>query len=373
MSQTLRLLHIEDVEDDSLLLRRHLMRAGYQLECSRVDTRQAMQEALDAKSWDVIVADYVMPHFSALAALQVLKERELDIPVLILSGAIGEETAVAAMRAGAHDYLMKDRLARLVPAIERELQECLIRRERQRAEEVLRTSERLASFGRLAASIAHEVNNPLEAVTNVLYLLNRCEMDDKARGYLKLAEEELRRVTHIVRQSLAFSRISGDQVPTRLSQLVDEVLRLYAPRIRSGQVRIEKRIEYDAQVAGEVRQVVSNLIVNAVDAVEMGGSVTLHLRRACDPRDPSRTGVRLVVADQGTGILPEHRQDIFQPFFTTKRDKGTGLGLWISSEIVHKHGGSIRLRSSVAPGRSFTVFSVFLPAEPAMAAACRAS
>jgi signal transduction histidine kinase len=369
MNQPLRLLHIEDSEDDSLLLCRHLMRAGYRLEWERVETRQGLEAALDRQAWDVIVSDYVMPHFGALTALQVLKSRDLDLPFIIVSGAIGEETAVAAMRGGAHDYLMKGQLTRLVPAIEREMQECRIRRERRRAEEVLRTSERLASFGRLAASIAHEVNNPLEAVTNVFYLLDRCELDEQARGYLKLAEEELQRVTHIVRQSLAFTRISGDSSPALLSQLVEEVLRLYAPRIRSGQVRVEKRFECDAQVPGEVRQVVSNLLVNAVDAVRLGGAVKLRLHRGRDPRDPQRTGIRLVVADEGMGIAPEHRRDIFQPFFTTKRDKGTGLGLWISNEIVHKHGGVIRLRSSVKPGRSFSVFSVFLPVESGAAAA----
>jgi signal transduction histidine kinase len=121
-----------------------------------------------------------------------------------------------------------------------------------------------------------------------------------------------------------------------------------------------------------LRQVVSNLLLNAVDAVGPERAVRLHVRRARDPRDPRSEGIRLVVADEGTGIRPEHRRDIFQPFFSTKRDKGTGLGLWISSEIVRKHGGNIRVRSSVEPGRSGTVFSVFLPIEPETAAASNA-
>lgn len=359
--RSLRLLHIEDSEDDSLLLRRHLTRAGYDLQWECVDTLPALEQALERQRWDVIISDYVMPQFSAPAALNALKKRNLDIPFIILSGAIGERTAVAAMRAGAHDYLMKDNLARLVPAIEREIEECKVRRERRRAEDALRASEKLASLGRLAATIAHEVNNPLEAVTNILYLLAHRELDPQAIEYVKLAERELQRVTQIVRQSLAFSRLNADQSPLPLLRLIEEVLVLYAPRIQASDVRIEKRFEDDALVPGELRQVISNLIVNAVDAVGHGGTVRLHTFCGCDYGDPKRKGIRLVVADNGTGIKPEHRQEIFEPFFSTKLEKGNGLGLWISSEIVHKHGGFIRMRSSVAPGRSGTVFLVFIP------------
>lgn len=361
MMRTLRLLHIEDSEDDSLLLRRHLARAGYDLQCERVETLSGLEQSLQRQAWDVIISDYVMPHFSAPAALEVLKQRGLDLPFIIVSGAIGEQTAVSAMRAGAHDYLMKDSLARLVPAIERELHECAVRRARRRAEDALRASEKLATLGRLAASIAHEVNNPLEAVTNILYLLARRELDATSREYVKLAERELQRVSQIVRQSLAFSRMTTDQLPVPIVRLLEEVLVLYAPRIQSRGVHIEKRFEWNAPVPGEMRQVFSNLIVNAVDALPPGGSVYLHVFQSCEYGDPQRDGIRLVVADNGTGIKPEHRREIFEPFFSTKREKGNGLGLWISSEIVQKHGGSIRMRSRVTPGRSGTAFAVFLP------------
>jgi signal transduction histidine kinase len=362
--RTLRLLHIEDSEDDSLLLRRHLARAGYDLQCERVETLSALEQSLQRQAWDVIISDYVMPHFSAPAALEVLKQRGLDLPFIIVSGAIGEQTAVSAMRAGAHDYLMKDSLARLVPAIERELHECAVRRARRRAEDALRASEKLATLGRLAASIAHEVNNPLEAVTNILYLLARRELDATSREYVKLAERELQRVSQIVRQSLAFSRMTTDQLPVPIVRLLEEVLVLYAPRIQSRGVHIQKRFEWNAPVPGEMRQVFSNLIVNAVDALPPGGSVYLHVFQCCEYGDPQRDGIRLVVADNGTGIKPEHRREIFEPFFSTKREKGNGLGLWISSEIVQKHGGSIRMHSRVTPGRSGTAFAVFLPIQP---------
>lgn len=363
MSNKLRLLNIEDSEDDALLLRRHLLQAGYQLLLERVETEQAMTAALDCGSWDLVISDYVMPHFSALAALALIKKRGLDIPFIVLSGAIGEETAVAAMRAGAHDYLMKDNLTRLVPAIQRELQEMENRHERRRTEEALRTAERLASVGRMAATIAHEINNPLEAVTNILYILGRRNLDPASRQYLNMAEQELARVNHIVRQSLAFSRGGSVPEPVCVAALLDETLHLYAPKIQANKITIQKDIEFDGLInaaGGELRQVFSNLIINAMDAVGKGGKLRVHVYRCRDWRQGNE-GVRVVVGDNGVGIRPEHCKQVFEPFFSTKSVKGTGLGLWVSRDIVHKHGGTISVRSSIHPRRTGTVFSIFLP------------
>lgn len=362
----LRLLNIEDSEDDSLLLRHHLTRAGYELTWERIDTVEALSSALDRKTWDVVISDYVMPKFSALAALDEFKKRLIDIPFIVVSGAIGEETAVAAMRAGACDYLMKDNLVRLVPAIERELLEAEHRKERRRAEQALRNAERLATLGRLAAVIAHEINNPLEAVTNVLYLLRqRANLDPTSRDYIRIADEELARVAHIVRQALSFSRGHVDVSEVRLSTMLQNVLDLYGTRVQAGNINVEKQFQCEGEIVaieGELRQVFSNLIVNAVDAVGDGGKVVLRVAHCRDWRNPSRDGVRVSVADNGSGIKPEYRSELFEPFFTTKGNKGTGLGLWISREIVEKHGGSMRLHSRTTPGSSGTVFSVFLPA-----------
>jgi signal transduction histidine kinase len=361
----LRLLNIEDSEDDSLLLRRHLTRAGYELIFERVDTPEAMKTALDRATWDIAISDYVMPQFSALAALELLRERELDLPILILSGAIGEETAVAAMRAGAHDYLMKDNLTRLVPAIERELQEAANRRERKRAESALRTAEKLATLGRIAAMIAHEINNPLEAVTNVLYLLqHHPTLDEEGRSYVDIANQELVRVTNIVRQALSFSRAGGGPANVNPVHILQNAVELHRNRIEENDVQIETRFRYSGTieaVEGELRQVFSNLVANAVDAVGNGGRVVLDVSAGRDWRNPRRRGVRVVVADNGAGIRPEHRKDIFEPFFTTKGSRGTGLGLCIARQIIEKHGGDISLRSSILNGRSGTVFSIFLP------------
>jgi len=361
----LRLLNIEDSEDDSLLLRHHLARAGYRLTFERIETLEQLESALGEKTWDLVISDYVMPRFSALAALNRLKTSGVDVPFIVVSGAIGEDTAVAAMRAGACDYLMKDNLTRLVPAIERELLESSHRRQRKQAEQALRTAERLATLGRLAAVIAHEINNPLEAVTNVLYLLRqRPDLDPESRDYIRIADEELARVARIVRQALTFNRGHSGVTSVRLSTILQNVLELYGPRVQSGNVVVEQQFECPGDIfaiEGEVRQVFSNLIVNAVDAVGQGGKVVLRISPAREWGNSRRKGVRVTVADNGSGIRPEHRKELFEPFFTTKGNKGNGLGLWISREIVQRHGGSIRLHSRTAPESSGTVFSVFLP------------
>jgi two-component system CheB/CheR fusion protein len=246
--------------------------------------------------------------------------------------------------------------------------------DRRQAEAALRTSERLAATGRLAASIAHEINNPMAAVTNLIYLIqNSPGLDDSVREYTRLAQEELSRMAHITKQMLGFYRESAKPVPVQITELLDSVFDLYGRRIRNSGAVIEKQYRPVPPIQiypGEMRQVFSNLLLNALDAVGEAGRVRIHVYRSCDWRDPRRTGVRVVIADNGPGIPSELCQRIFEPFFTTKGQKGTGLGLWVSQGIIQKHQGSIRMHSGRQPGRSGTCFSIFLPgeAEPAQAA-----
>ncbi|HXO37911.1 MAG TPA: ATP-binding protein [Candidatus Acidoferrum sp.] len=233
------------------------------------------------------------------------------------------------------------------------------------AEDSLRKSEKLAAAGRLAATIAHEINNPLEAVTNLLYLLRMNDTwDDKARGYVSQAEHELARIAHVARQTLGFYRDTTSPRLMDLSKIVEESLFLYLPRIQARSIQLSR--EYDESVhvtglAGEIRQVISNLVANAIDALPEGGTLRIRVRQSKELNNSNRPGGRVVIADTGSGISPEHRKKLFEPFYTTKQDVGTGLGLWVSQEIVQKHGGSITLRSCVVPGHSGTVFSIFLP------------
>jgi PAS domain S-box-containing protein len=246
--------------------------------------------------------------------------------------------------------------------------------DRKRSEEALRRSEKLAVTGRLAASIAHEINNPLEAITNLLFLL-RCSNDlpDAAKQYVTMADNEVRRISEITQQTLRFYRQPTQPARVTAEELFDSVLNLYQSRIHAVDLRVEREYEPGLTLfcfAGEIRQVFANLVGNAIDASAAGGRLVLRTRRSRDWRNPAQFGVRFTVADTGTGMEPEVREHIFEAFFTTKDATGTGLGLWVSQEIVLKHHGSMRVRSRVAaPSNaqkqwgSGTVFEIFLPDE----------
>jgi PAS domain S-box-containing protein len=241
--------------------------------------------------------------------------------------------------------------------------------DRKRSEEALRKTEKLAATGRLAASIAHEINNPLEAITNLLYLLtNHADLQEPARSYVEMAEHEVRRIAEITQQTLRFYRQSTLPARANLAELLDSVLSLNQGRLRNLGIVVERG--YDANTslycfAGELRQVFANLIGNAIDAMPAGGRLVLRARRSRDWSNPTRLGVRFQVADTGSGMTPEVRKHIFEPFFTTKEVTGTGLGLWVSSEIVVKHKGSMRVRSHSEKlgGSSGTIFELFFPDE----------
>lgn len=235
--------------------------------------------------------------------------------------------------------------------------------ERKVIEDALRRSEKLAAAGRIAGTLAHEINNPLSAVTNVLYLLQNSGLDPVSQRYVDLAAGELARVAHIARNTLSFYREAAAPVPVKLGDVLQSVLELYSRQIADKNLVIRKHFQHDAEVRnfpGELRQVFSNLVVNAIDALQHGGEMILAVRPARDWRT-GKIGVRVLVADRGLGISPDHRSRLFEPFFTTKGERGTGLGLWVTQGIVHKQGGSIHVRSSVRPGHSWTIFSVFVP------------
>jgi two-component system NtrC family sensor kinase len=225
-------------------------------------------------------------------------------------------------------------------------------------------SEKLAVAGRMAATIAHEINNPLNSMGNLLYLIRRDpDISEKASHYSDLAETELKRVAHIVRQTLGFYREANAPVPTDVSSIVENALELHSPQLSGKEIVVERRFETHELVpamAGELRQVFANLVVNAIDALPQGGKMIVHVYASKDWIS-GRAGVRVSIADSGPGIPVELQKQIFEPFFTTKGSKGTGLGLWVVAGIVAKHTGNIRLRSSRRESCHGTVFSVFLP------------
>ena len=487
------MLLIEDNPDDAFLLERHLRRNGFTPDLMRVETTAEMLVVLQQDIHpDIVLADYNLPKFSGPAALQLLKTSGIDVPFIMMSGVVSEETAVESMRAGAQDYVSKQNLTRLIPAIERELKEASARRRRlaaelalrasearfhrlveamplsllisaasgrilyangaaerllgytardipsgtvtlnsicpaldaaygtltdqsiaiepfetvctttsgqtvevligvallnpeelaagqqfaafiadlslqKKSEDKLRQTEKLAVAGRLAASIAHEINNPLEAITNCLYLLAQAELTPECRTYLSLAQQELDRVTQITIQTLRFYRRSSRPSLTDIHDLIETVAALFQPRLVAFRITLIREFAADPIVLvhdGEIRQVIVNLIGNAIDALPHGGSIIVRTSSTRDWRT-GRQGIRITVADDGIGMDAETHARLFEPFFSTKGITGAGLGLWVSSEIAGKHQGTLRARSRpVRPERrGNTTFSLFIPAE----------
>ncbi len=236
--------------------------------------------------------------------------------------------------------------------------------QRNQTERALRTTEKLASVGRLAATMAHEINNPLEAVTNLIFLAKQGAVNEQVQHYLQMAEEELDRVSVLTRQTLGFYRETKGASRTNIASLIEPLLSVFSARARNRGITISQEIKPAPEiyaVPGEIRQLVANLLSNSIDAVNAGGHIRVRLSRAIEGNGRRRSGVRLTIADSGAGIPLPFRSKLFQPFFTTKKETGTGLGLWVCKSIVEKHQGSIRFKSSIVPGRSWTVFSVFLP------------
>ncbi len=233
-----------------------------------------------------------------------------------------------------------------------------------RSEEALRETEKLAAMGRVAGIIAHEINNPLAAITNIFYLLrNHPSLSDDARRFAEMAEEELQRVSHITRQTLSFYRESKQPIPVVVPQLLDDVLELQHQVLNINRIKLRKQYLSAATVTGfpvELRQVFLNLVGNAIQAMPDGGVLGVYVRDSTDWTRNLR-GTIISILDTGKGIRPEDLRRLFQPFFSTKSTKGTGLGLWISQGIVQKYDGRITCRTYRGEDGCITCFRVFLP------------
>ena len=233
------------------------------------------------------------------------------------------------------------------------------------AEEALLISERLAATGRISHTIAHEINNPLEAITNLLYLLKgSLNQPETARQFVDTASNELERVARITKQILSFNRESSRPVDIRISDIIEDVLALNNRAIVERRLRVEKSWKASLLMQGfpaQLRQVFSNLVRNAIEASFPDGEIHIRTSDATIRRRQQEPAVRVTIADHGLGIPPENLSRIFEAFFTTKDLKGSGVGLWISSTIVHEHGGRIRVRSSNRPGQSGTCLSILIP------------
>ncbi len=504
MDKTIRALIVEDNEDDAQMLLRELERGGYRVTHRRVETHAAMREALMRESWDIVLSDYSLPSFNAPAALALLRSTCIDLPFIIISGTIGEEVAVDALRAGAHDFLVKGRLARLVPAMDRELREASTRRKRvdteqrlhlseskyrrivetsqegiwevdsqlrttyanrrlvemlgaepeallgasaldfvdegwrdqaiqymqqmrlgksvrfelrlhrrdgvelwgalsaspvpieggadagafamvtdvtesRKLREQLLTSERMASVGALAASVAHEINNPLTVVLGGLRLIDGNldalahavgdggELSD-VRRILADALEAAERIRNVSRDLRIFSRAQEESQETvDVQRVLESTLRMAQNEIRH-RARLVTEFEPVPTVeANESRlgQVFLNLVVNAAQSMDEGRADVNEIRVRTGVDDVGRVAVE--IQDSGSGMPPEVIRRLFTPFFTTKpAGVGTGLGLSICHRIVASFGGEIEVESAVGVGSTFRVLLPASKGEPAV-------
>lgn len=369
----LRVLMIEDRSDDEELVVMELRNGGYDVAHERVETDAGMTAALDREAWDIVLSDYAMPQFSGPKALALVRSRGCDIPFIIVSGTVGEEAAVAAMRAGANDYVFKGSLGRLCPAVDRELREAEIRAERRKMQEQLLISDRMASVGTLAAGVAHEINNPLAAVVANLELVTKdltvlsTELQIENRleevfDELHDARDAADRLRHIVRDLKIFSRSTDEERkgPVDVRRVLESSLRMAWNEIRHRARLVKEYGDIPAVDANEARlgQVFLNLIVNAAQAIREGKAGE-NVIRVSTGIDSASGRVAVEIRDSGSGIPPQNLSRIFDAFFTTKpAGVGTGLGLSICHRIVTGLGGEISVDSEVGKG---TTFRVLLP------------
>ncbi len=484
-----RVILLEDSDLDAQLVIARLERSGLRLQVGRARDRATYYALLNEQEHDLILADYALPDFDGLAALKAARALRPHLPFIFLSGRVGEEVAIETMQKGATDYVLKQRMERLVPAVTRALKEAEEHATRKRAEELfaqsesrfrgvmdalpqrvwvttaagemlyvnkawrehapagltswldpritieqdrplclecwrtalatheafscecrlrshggeyrwhlvrmvplsdtrtangnpcidwlgtatdlqeqklneeaLRTAEKLAVIGRLSASIAHEINNPLESLTNLIYLA-RLEARESPRvlEYLDMTENELARMAAITKQTLQFYRDPLSPTAVNAREILEDVLRLFRTRLMSKRIQYtldaEDEICFDA-IQGEIRQVLINLLGNAIDAVQHEGSIHAQARLV---QEGARAMVELQIEDDGVGISPAQVGRLFQPFVSTKGAHGTGLGLWVSKGIVEKHEGTIRLATHPLEGGTVTRATVRLP------------
>jgi two-component system, cell cycle sensor histidine kinase and response regulator CckA len=378
VAQQLRVLLVEDSESDAELLVRELKRQGFEPSWDRVDSGPALRAALEAGGWDIVISDHNMPGFSSHDALRIVKAMAADTPFLVVSGSVGEEYAVEAMRSGASDFVAKTRLHRLAPIVEREMRETALRAEQRRtaaalaeSQHQLRQVQKLEAIGRLAGGIAHDFNNLLTAIIGYAdIVLAELPKNDASRADIAEIRQAGARAADLTRQLLAFSRQRVlDLGVVNLNDVVSDAVRLLS-RVIGEHITVKTHLDRDLWSVKadptQAGQVIMNLALNARDAMPHGGTLEIDtanvtISEAGSPMAPPVPGsyVRVRVRDSGEGIPTDVIPRIFEPFFTTKEPgKGTGLGLSVVYGIVQQSEGQVFVQSELGRG---TMFSLFLP------------
>jgi len=382
MQRALNVLIVEDSEDDAVLVVRELRREGFDVFGERVETAADMRTALAQRPWDIVISDYAMPHFSGLDALKVLQESGRDLPFILVSGVAGEEQGVEAMRLGAHDYLMKKNLPRLAPAVERELGEAEIRRQRKRMDQELhslnqdlerrvtrRTTELAAKNDEMedfTFSVAYELQAPLRQIQGDCGVLAKVEMAPDARKSLDAIVSRARQMATLIEDLLSLFKIGRQQVKLQaapLSSLVEGVLRELQPETQGREIQWQIG---DLPVlgcdAGLVRQVFSQLLSNAIKYTAQRTPAVIEVG------SKAINGEAVIfVKDNGVGFDVNYASKLFgalQRLHGRDEFEGTGLGLAIVKRIVQKHGGRVWVEAEVDRGATF-YFSLSAAVQPA--------
>jgi signal transduction histidine kinase len=383
LSQRLRVLLIEDSEDDADLLKIALRRGGYEIDCRRVHTPEDMQAALQQREWDIVISDYVMPRFNGIDALKLLQSHGIDVPFIIVSGHIGEELAVAAMKAGADDYVMKDKLARLVPAVARELREAESRRARRASEQALRESEarlkvaleaeqrareEAEAAGRakdqFLAMLSHELRTPLTPVLMLAHTLQTSmKLPDKVRSALRTIQRNVELEAKLIDDLLDLSRITHQKIELQcetldVHALLQNVIEICHADVEAKAQNLVTKLKaehhYTCADPARLQQVFWNLIKNAVKFTPREGTITVQSANFGDK-------ICVRVKDTGRGIETELLHKIFNPFEqggqrVTHEFGGLGLGLAISRATIDALGGRLTADSAgLNAGAEFTV------------------
>lgn len=376
----LRVLVVAPTGRDGLLICNLLTGKG--ILCANSTTADMARIDVKAGVGVVILAEeaLTLPDIAQWKTLLAEQPSWSDLPIILLTiaGAVDHENQRRTLfRAPLGNLILLERPARpetLVSSVQAalrsrrrqyQIRDYLI--ERVKAEEALRTAEKLAVAGRLAASIAHEINNPLQSVVDLLHLISLSSSLEESKNYTETAVGELARVSEIVTQTLRFHQQQSKPVMVQVSEVVDSALVLYQARLTSARIVIERdfrRCQPILARSGDLRQLIVNLVGNAVDAMARGGTLKIRIANTHEHSNGTRPGIRLTIADTGSGIPLEIKKRLFEPFISSKGNEGTGLGLWVSSGIVKKHGGTIQVKSSALSPATGTVFSVFLPSQP---------
>jgi two-component system, cell cycle sensor histidine kinase and response regulator CckA len=371
MKQTLNILHIEDSKEDSELISRLLSSSGFKCDVTRIETRPEIFDALEKNSYDLILADCKLPNFSGLRALEIAHALKPEIPFVFVSGTIGEETAIESLRNGATDYVLKDRLSRLVPAVRRALAEAEERTMCRQLQQRLREAGRLEAISTLSNGIAHDFNNILTIILGHASLLTlEHENSNRVLEISGTISEAARRGSEIVQQLLAFARKSDGHVAAA------DLNRYIQAHMNALKEKLPPEVDLTFEAASDLpsimidaRQldrILTNLITNSVDAMAGGGHITLStsLVNARDLPDllpdlASEHYLCLTVSDTGKGIDSTTREHVFEPFFTTKeRGRGTGLGLPVVYGLMQAHHGFVNVSSEIDKG---TAISLYFP------------